>query len=627
MSSIDKGVRTVAQGIDPRVTVVNDNGWIKGYINGRVIFTIKDRYGYVNAQEEATVLAGINAYREAQEAERRRRAEEAERQRKAAVASVKAEATKALQSLKVSYERAVASFDEATKSANLAEQVRATGGEYNLDGLTAKATEIESEIQEKKQRLLTEYNQKKAEIENISRGITGSSSAEAAGFANSRLRAVSTHIFAQTPPNKKIEAFKDQLTEIRGALRELTQIRKELGAYATTPEAKKRLKEATGLPINSKKDVLALSEGIREAIEAIKASEFEKGTKETSDKIKSLEGMLEKCYQIEGYTKISTYESITFEEEIEVKASLAIKAYEELEVAEYTTCTDQRLIKCREEIQDILTKNNGDSQQVKRLDMLIDEAQKYKQADQSLAPAYNRYKQIKQMFEELGIYEIEKFDPSQYEKQQDKLSSELYVEEKRRIISASRVSLQVAGKVMEEMGYKLISYNIGQDEEGDESLTCEAVYGIPGCDDVVWKIYTTEKDIERKLVGVAYDKNGTATSHERIKEVGRVFEGQNEGITFIQKIQAETELGIEVFSAADADDANADAVLDDTQPFVIPNDEVEKSFKEIVGKTEKQELKTKQTVTTVKINKIVDRDKDRKRRSTKRAQAAKKKCS
>ena len=59
MSSIDKYVANEARKYDPSVKVSKIAGRIIGKIDGRVVFNIADRYGYLNASEEAKIREGI----------------------------------------------------------------------------------------------------------------------------------------------------------------------------------------------------------------------------------------------------------------------------------------------------------------------------------------------------------------------------------------------------------------------------------------------------------------------------------------------------------------------------------------------------------------------------------------
>ena len=110
MSSIDKGVEQVVNRMGRNVKVEKRGNTIYGVMNGEVIFSLADRYGYINSSEEAIIRDGIRRYdmeekqrRERAEAERRARAEairraqeEAERQRRAELERERKAAHKAL---------------------------------------------------------------------------------------------------------------------------------------------------------------------------------------------------------------------------------------------------------------------------------------------------------------------------------------------------------------------------------------------------------------------------------------------------------------------------------------------------------------------------------------------------
>lgn len=90
MSSIDKGVENLVSGMGKNIRVSKEGNMIIGHINGERVFSIADRYGYLNEDERKRIIGQINQYeqRKRQAEENRRRAEEmareAQRRREAA---------------------------------------------------------------------------------------------------------------------------------------------------------------------------------------------------------------------------------------------------------------------------------------------------------------------------------------------------------------------------------------------------------------------------------------------------------------------------------------------------------------------------------------------------------------
>ena len=71
MSSIDKYVIGEARKYDPRVRVTHEGGNLVGRVDGKVVFSIADRYGYLNNSERDAIRTSFDLFEE-QEKERRR---------------------------------------------------------------------------------------------------------------------------------------------------------------------------------------------------------------------------------------------------------------------------------------------------------------------------------------------------------------------------------------------------------------------------------------------------------------------------------------------------------------------------------------------------------------------------
>ena len=64
MSSIDKYVRTEARKYNPNVEVEHVMGRLVGKVNGKVVFNLADRYGYLNEHERSIIQESMNRYEE-----------------------------------------------------------------------------------------------------------------------------------------------------------------------------------------------------------------------------------------------------------------------------------------------------------------------------------------------------------------------------------------------------------------------------------------------------------------------------------------------------------------------------------------------------------------------------------
>ena len=79
MSSIDKGVEQVVNQLGRNVRVERRGNNIVGIMDGEVIFSMPDRWGYINESEKDIIRRGIENHEQAQ----RRRQEEAAAERRA----------------------------------------------------------------------------------------------------------------------------------------------------------------------------------------------------------------------------------------------------------------------------------------------------------------------------------------------------------------------------------------------------------------------------------------------------------------------------------------------------------------------------------------------------------------
>jgi len=67
MSSIDKYILSEAKRYNPNVEIEKSRGFIKGKLNGTVLFKIADRYGYINSAESEQIREAMRGYELKQE--------------------------------------------------------------------------------------------------------------------------------------------------------------------------------------------------------------------------------------------------------------------------------------------------------------------------------------------------------------------------------------------------------------------------------------------------------------------------------------------------------------------------------------------------------------------------------
>lgn len=84
-------------------------------------------------------------------------------------------------------------------------------------------------------------------------------------------------------------------------------------------------------------------------------------------------------------------------------------------------------------------------------------------------------------------------------------------------------------------GWKLLKLDTGLDSENSEdSLACEALFVIPGCNGVIVQVIADENGIRKKMLGI--QRNGTSTSAERVLEVSRILDRDGDGFDDAERL-------------------------------------------------------------------------------------------
>ena len=89
MSSIEKYVSGEGRKYDPRVRVTHEGGNLVGRVDGKVVFSIADRYGYLSNSERDAIRTSFDLFEEQEKERRRAERERAENVRREALARVR----------------------------------------------------------------------------------------------------------------------------------------------------------------------------------------------------------------------------------------------------------------------------------------------------------------------------------------------------------------------------------------------------------------------------------------------------------------------------------------------------------------------------------------------------------
>ena len=292
------------------------------------------------------------------------------------------------------------------------------------------------------------------------------------------------------------------------------------------------------------------------------------------------------------------------------KANSVLRVYSDLENAEFTTCSNQKIHDVYTEIQEINMSNSCDLATLEHVQKMYDEAVQYKMNDSLQEENFADYKKKVQELVSRGYSadKIEVFDYKNYQTQKARLNRELLKQDFEESIKKSYITYASACRAMDDLGYQMVRADATMEDESktgeareNHGLAHEAIFAIPGCNDVVFQVVTTGNGLRRRLIGIQ-KPDGWTTSNERIREVARIIEESGE----IQRyFGAYIEIGggeHGVTEAVDSDTENCDAEITAMDLYVIENEEESNYFNDIVAKAsvqEKQKWATKISVQTV----------------------------
>ena len=583
MSSIDKYVEGEARSFNPRVRVVNDGVRIKGYIEGNLVFSIADRYGYLSSSERSIIKNSIKEY-EAEEQERIRREQiRIENERIAARNELKSEVLAIKKNIRELYLSAQQQCQEISGLMSNME-VFDSLNKYNLSPYAERAQILNRKVKNCIEKIDNEYRTKIQEVETIEKAISDDSTKQKYIQQRDSLKKINFNITNVMFPITEIEHFKFEIEKLKEAIAQIEIIENELnrvandgliGAIATSA-----LKEIKQFSIGSLEDINKLITRVQEKLGEIRNLKFQKQSKEISNQISLLNGILKSCSQLREYLIIQPYEATNNRSAIIEMANRVLGVYSELDAAVYTTCDRGKIKEVYELAQNVLVGYSSDNHTLEHLKQLLEDAAVYKREDQLQASNYSDYlKKVDELCNKgVPVDEMETFDPLNYMGQKKRLNEQLLNLDIQEGISRTRTSFMLAWKVMEDMGYRLLYQNMGSD--GADALACEGVFVKPGCEGVVWQIVASDCNINRKLIGIKRT-NGLATSIERVREVAEITERSGEDHEFYERYAAEGGGELTVKTDVYVDSPNSEKTIQSNGCFEL-SEEGERCFNLLV---------------------------------------------
>ena len=412
----------------------------------------------------------------------------------------------------------------AARAADFSAALRDMGA-YNVDAVAARAQSLSDRVNACRERLDAEYAEKKRALDAFT--IDGTSTAEQYFTQEEQLKKFGARLSAGRLPAEELRAFGEELHSLKKTLGEVDALSERIRAAAGTDGqfAADILRELRTAPISSEGDVAALLDRVQEGLAELKRRAYSRRAEEGEARIAALGGAMEALTKFREYVITQDYRAADHRAEVLEWADKVYSAYSGLETAE-------ELI-------------------------------------------------------ERGAWEEEPFDACGYDAQRARLNERLYGLDTEEAVSRSRVSLIVARKAMEEMGYRLIDCNFGALDGADgaitrntDALACEAVFARPGCEGVVVQLIASDCGLIRRLLPVRRT-DGRETSAARVLEVAKTMEQRGELEDFYGRYQKECG-ALALQSAVDTDTAGSEDVVRSHGAYRL-TEERERAFNDAVA--------------------------------------------
>lgn len=593
MSSIDKYVEGEARSINPRIVVKNEHGSINGYIDGRKVFSIADRYGYLNDSERRIIKNSLNQYEEEEKERIRLEAIRIENERVEARTRLRDKVKSARSNLNSAYSSAKIICEQVKKEADFSEELGRLS-QFDISSYMEKVRKISTLIDENVKIIENDYKERVKELETLDRTIHNDSNITIYRSQEKQLDQIRVTLRAVAMPFEKIAELRLELNQIISLMDEVVVLEKKLEQIENDGVigqiAANALKEIHQTSIKSIADVESLIHRINESVSKIDEIQFSAQTQKLKEQISILKGISKSCSELNAGIRsfsMKNYKATSYREEIIKLADKVQRIYEEIETAEYTTCSKETIIRVSSVLQEIVMSEKCNKETLDLLQKIYDEGVEIQREDAQCLEDYLDYK--KKIEELMDKETIEAFDAKNYATQKNRLNSLLLKQDLNLSKSQTQATFLMACQAMEEMGYKMLSSDWGLSESSDDEetaskkgLACEAIFVIPGCEGVVFQVVASDCGVVRHLVGIQRE-NGMRTSVERVKEVARKIEETGEITRYFGIF---SELGGGRLSlqdgAVDSDSENCESIIQEMGSYIFSSKEEEDFFNKLV---------------------------------------------
>ena len=579
MSSIDKYVRTEARKYNPNVEVEHVMGRLIGKVNGKVVFNLADRYGYLNEHERSIIQESMNRYEEERLEKERQERLRIEAEKRAALRRFEQSAAAVKARVEQAHLSSIAAIDKSMEMLSLDQRLSSLS-HFNLAPFIDRKAELQNRLETIKKEAQLEYQRRTNGIASSLKAAQDMTLASEVYMCEQDMLKSQQETATLQLPTEEISGLLSELTTIECVLSQLSSIETELkktkGSDAVGRIVQTTLDQIAKQSISSKADVEKLLNSVYEELSKIKSLQFAENAKEHFGAIDKILLNLENT--IRTYSVQSTIEAQSFKDEIYVVANRAIEVYTDLANSQYTSCDEETIAKAIELARASVLDGKSDRQTYERIQQVLSEADSYRSKDALLRSEYNTYSDMiaELLSRGVDVTAEASFNVDDPQAQLHRLAEMIYQKDIADAASRTSINYLTACEVMEEMGFEMVYYNM------EDTLAHEAIFAKKGYEGVVWQVIVSDNRIRRRMIGInaTIDGKHVQTSKERVKEVSLVFDKQNEPIEFFKKMSEKGAerpqlLGV-VDALHDADGEHSDATIAENGYFDLESDGIAK---------------------------------------------------
>lgn len=600
MSSIDKGIEQTVRRTGRNIRITRRGNYIVGLIKGEQIFSIKDRYGYINESEIAEINNGIKNYDKAVKERQERENKETYRLLNNNIANKKNEIKNEINSKKNLFDD---SNNHLKIIKNKLDNIQNMMPILDISILIDEHNQMINGLEKEKASFLQKSQKLNKEILDISNSVKENDKIDNYNTLNNKCSKLNSRIdvnislYDIEKIQKKIEEINNAITSIviiKQNINELSKFNDE--TLVITEEVTARLKEIKVTSLDDIKKIFQLLKNATDKVESVITNSQNK------DDIKNLDKLFNSLKNLDNIINISinsTYKIKDYRDDIVRKTQEVIYGFEQLKQQEFTTCSMLRINQVLNRCSRILTENIVGQDVLEELINLKNELYSINNLDNLHKNEYMDYCTIVNDLISYGISKenIPNFNANDYAKQKRELAIMLNNAIRESEKSNMIITDLKARSVMEKMGYELF-YKVGDKDD----YIIESLYTKKGYDGVLWQIITlSDGSISRRIIGV--NKGTTQTDLQSIKEVAHEMETLHEPEKFLQEYNEAVGGGITVTNAVDYNSVDSDQVII-TNGYHYLNSDALKLYEEKVkdSSTKKttisQKVKARQVVTT-----------------------------